>query len=100
MAHSSPHAPDPSSPDPATLWRRLKLVQRFVTIGTWTLCASLVWAGLRAVSSGAGVTVLLIALAVCVVASLGLPHVHRSVFRHVTAQHGDVDDEWRRFDSR
>lgn len=80
-------------------WGRVRLLERLMTVGVWLVAAGFVWAGIRAWSAGAGITMMLIALAVCVAAAWGLPHLRRAVFR-ATVSGGDVDEQWRRFDTR
>lgn len=81
-------------------WRSLRTLERFISAAVWIFCAAFVWAGIRAWFAGAGVAMMIIALALCALAALALPHVKHALFRHVMADDADIDDEWRRFNRR
>lgn len=83
-----------------TQWESLRTLERIISASTWCLCIGLVWAGVRAWSSGAGIAVMIIALVVCVLAALSLPHVKHAAFRHVVSGGEDLDEEWRLFNRR
>lgn len=85
------HTPPPSP------WRSLRTLERCITVSVWALCAGFLWAGVRAWSAGAGITMMIVALILCAVAALALPHVKHAVFKHITATNGSLDDEWRRY---
>lgn len=79
--------------------RTLRGLDRLITIGTWCLCATFVWAGARAWLSGAGIAMMLIAIGVCVVCALALPHLRSALHRSLLPGFG-TDDEWPRFHHR
>lgn len=87
-------------PHGAAQWRSLRTLERFISAAVWIFCAAFIWAGLRAWVGGAGVTLLIIALALTAVAALSLPRLKHAVFRRVMSVDINIDDEWRRFNRR
>lgn len=81
-------------------WQSLRALERFISASVWGVCVLLVWAGIRAWTAGAGITMMIIALVVCVAAALSVPHLKYAAFKHVMSDNGSIDDEWRRFNSR
>lgn len=95
------HGPQ-REPDAQSQWRSLHALERLLSASVWGLCAGFIWAGVRAWLAGAGVAMMVIALIVSAVAALALPHIKHAAFRHVMSDgaNSNIDDEWRRFNTR
>lgn len=87
-------------PNPHSSWQSLRMLERFITLAVWCVCATFVWGGVRAWMAGAGVAMMIVALVLCAVVASILPTVKRAVFRQVASSDGNLDDEWRRFNRR